>query len=55
MNNFEQKEKNLNKLIYKLGTLAAGYSHSSIDFSKLISEKNQLNLEKKRLRKKIKN
>ena len=34
MNNFEQKEKNLNKLIHKLGTLAAGYSHSSIDFSK---------------------
>ena len=52
MNNFEQKEKNLNKLIEELGSLAAGYSHTSLDINKILSEKNQLNLEKKAIEKK---
>ena len=42
MSNFEKKEKNLNKLIGKLNTLTATYSHSSYEVEKIKTEKNEL-------------
>tara|TARA_B100000941_G_scaffold290474_1_gene272599 strand:+ start:2393 stop:2716 length:324 start_codon:yes stop_codon:yes gene_type:complete len=52
MNNFEKKEKNLNNLLEKLGSIASSYSQSSSESEKLEIEKNQLFLEKKRIEKK---
>ncbi|MDC0369858.1 5-formyltetrahydrofolate cyclo-ligase [Pelagibacteraceae bacterium] len=52
MNNFENKEKNLNNLLDKLGNLTASYSQSSYNSEKIKSEKNQLESEKKELEKK---
>ena len=52
MNNFENKEKNLNKLIDTLGNLATSYSQSSYDAGKIQTEKNQLESEKKAIEKK---
>ena len=52
MNNLENKEKNLNKLIDKLSTLTVSYSQSSYDTQKIEIEKNQLEIEKKELEKK---
>ena len=52
MSNFENKEKNLNKLLDKLGNLSLSYSHSSYDSEKIKTEKNQLESEKKRIEKK---
>ena len=52
MNNFKNKEKNLNKLIDKLGNLTLSYSQSSYETEKIKTEKNQLESEKKELEKK---
>jgi hypothetical protein len=52
MSTFENKEKNLNKLIDKLATLAPSYSQSTNEAGKLIAEKAQINLEKKEIEKK---
>ena len=52
MNIFEKKEKNLNNLLEKLGTLTKSYSQSSNDSKSLKLEKNQLFLEKERIEKK---
>ena len=52
MNNFENKEKNLNKLIDKLGNLTTSYSQSSYDAGNIQTEKNQLESEKKAIEKK---
>jgi 5-formyltetrahydrofolate cyclo-ligase len=52
MNNFENKEKNLNKLIDTLGNLTTSYSQSSYDAEKIQTEKNQLESEKKEIEKK---
>ena len=54
MNIFEKKEKNLNNLLEKLGTLTTSYSQSSNDSKSLKLEKNQLFLEKERIEKKNK-
>ena len=47
MNNLENKEKNLNKLIDKLSTLSNSYAQSTIGNEKILKEKNQLLSEKK--------
>ncbi len=47
MTTFETKEKNLNKLIDKLSSLSISYSQSSFNSNKIISERNQLEREKK--------
>ena len=39
MNNFEKKEKNLNNLLEKLGSIASSYSQSSSESEKLEIEK----------------
>ena len=49
MNNFENKEKNLHKLIDKLSNLSFSYSQSNYDAEKIKLEKNQLESEKKRI------
>tara|TARA_A100001011_G_scaffold269883_1_gene279135 strand:- start:817 stop:1140 length:324 start_codon:yes stop_codon:yes gene_type:complete len=46
MSNLKKKEKNLNNLIDKLGSLNTSYSQSSYDKEKLITEKNKINNEK---------
>ena len=53
MSNFENKEKNLNNLIDKLSNLSLSYSQSSYDTQKIITEKNQLESEKKKLKRQI--
>ena len=52
MYKFERKEKNLFKLIEKISNLSLSYSHSDEDKEKIISERDQINLEKKRIEKK---
>ena len=52
MNNLENKEKNLNKLIDKLSTLSNSYAQSTIGNEKILKEKNQLLSEKKELNEK---
>ena len=47
MNNFKNKETNLNKLIEKLGNLSVSYTQSNIKAEKITQEKNQLEGEKK--------
>jgi hypothetical protein len=42
MSIFEQKEKNLNRLIDKLNNLTTTYSQSSSDDEKILTEKNEL-------------
>ena len=42
MSNFEQKEKNLNKLIDKLNNLTSTYSQPTYEFEKIKTEKNEL-------------
>ena len=42
MSIFEQKEKNLNRLIDKLNNLTTTYSQSSYDDEKILTEKNEL-------------
>jgi peptidoglycan hydrolase CwlO-like protein len=42
MSIFEQKEKNLNRLIDKLNNLTTTYSQSSNDDEKILTEKNEL-------------
>ena len=55
MNNLENKEKNLNKLIDKLDTLSFSYSQSSSKSEQIENEKNQLEREKKEVEKKYAN
>ena len=52
MYKFERKEKNLFKLIEKIINFSLSYSHSDEDKEKIISERDQINLEKKRIEKK---
>jgi chromosome segregation ATPase len=47
MNNFKNKETNLNKLIEKLGNLSVSYTQSNNEAEKITQEKNQLEGEKK--------
>ena len=47
MKTFENKEKNLNKLIDKLSSLSASYSQSNLNSNKISDERNQLEREKK--------
>ena len=42
MSIFEQKEKNLNKLIDKLNNLTSTYSQSSYESEKIKTEKNEI-------------
>ena len=42
MSIFEQKEKNLNKLIDKLNNLTSTYSQPTYEFEKIKTEKNEL-------------
>ena len=42
MNIFDQKEKNLNKLIDKLNNLTSTYSQPTYEFEKIKTEKNEL-------------
>ena len=55
MSIFEQKEKNLNKLIDKLNNLTSTYSQSSYEVEKVKTEKNQLLRQKIEIEKKTKN
>ena len=55
MSAFEQKEKNLNKLIDKLNVLTSTYSHSSYEVEKIQTEKKELQRQKVEIEKKIKN
>ena len=48
MDNFTSKEKNLDKLIDKLSNLSSSYSQSDYDIEKIKTEKNQLQIEKKK-------
>ena len=52
MSIFEQKEKNLNKLIDKLNNLASTYSQSSYETEKIETEKNELLRQKLEIEKK---
>tara|TARA_B110001452_G_C14847455_1_gene295991 strand:+ start:205 stop:528 length:324 start_codon:yes stop_codon:yes gene_type:complete len=52
MSDLEIKEKNLNKLLDKLGNLSISYSQSSNDSKNIKFEKNQLESEKKEIEKK---
>ena len=52
MSNFKNKEKNLNELIDKLGSLTLSYSQSSYETENIKTEKNQLESEKKDIEKK---
>ena len=52
MNNFDQKEKNLSKLIEKISSLNISYTQPSDDARKIKLEKEQLVLEKKEIEKK---
>tara|TARA_X000001036_G_C20078903_1_gene562323 strand:- start:224 stop:547 length:324 start_codon:yes stop_codon:yes gene_type:complete len=52
MSNFENKEKNLNKLINKLDVLTSTYSHSSYETEKIKTEKNDILRQKSELEKK---
>ena len=54
MSIFEQKEKNLNKLIDKLNNLASTYSQSSYETEKIETEKNELLRQKLEIEKKNK-
>ncbi len=49
MSTLEKKEKNLNDLLEKLGSLSLSYTQSSKDSKNIIKEKNQLVLEKKEI------
>ena len=49
MNNFKNKETNLNKLIEKLGNLSVSYTQSNNEAEKITQEKNQLEGEKKKV------
>ena len=42
MNNLEEKEKKLNRLIDRLSNLSHSYSQSSYDTEKIENERNQL-------------
>ncbi len=52
MSAFEQKEKNLNKLIDKLTNLSSTYSQSSYEAEKIKTEKNELLRHKSEIEKK---
>jgi peptidoglycan hydrolase CwlO-like protein len=52
MSIFEQKEKNLNKLINKLNNLTSTYSQSSYEGEKIKTEKNELIRQKLEIEKK---
>ena len=52
MSNFEQKEKNLNKLIDKLDNLTLTYSQPSYESEKIKTEKNELIRQKLKIEKK---
>ena len=52
MNIFDQKEKNLNKLIDKLNNLTSTYSQSSYETEKIETEKNELLRQKSEIEKK---
>ena len=52
MSKFENKEKNLNKLIDKLNALTSTYSHSSYEKEKIKTEKNELLRQKSKIEKK---
>ena len=52
MSKFENKEKNLHKLIDKLNTLTSTYSHSSYETEKIKTEKNELIRQKSEIEKK---
>ena len=52
MSIFEEKEKNLNKLIDKLNNLTSTYSQSSYETEKIETEKNQLVSQKTEIEKK---
>jgi len=52
MSIFEQKEKNLNKLIDKLNNLTSTYSQSSYETEKIKTEKNELLRQKSEIEKK---
>ena len=51
MSIFEQKEKNLNKLIDKLNNLTSTYSQSSYETEKIKTEKNELLRQKSEIEK----
>ena len=51
---FEQKEKNLNKLIDKLNNLTSTYSQPTYEFEKIKTEKNELLRQKLGIEKKNK-
>ena len=55
MSNIEKKEQNLNQLIDKLNSLSLSYSQPNYELEKIITEKNELVDQKKKLRKKMKN
>ena len=55
MNNLENKEKNINKLIAKLSNLSTTYSQSSYNSEKIKIQKNQLESEKKEIEKNMMN
>ena len=52
MSIFEQKEKNLNKLIDKLNNLTSTYSQPSYESEKIKTEKNELHRQKIEIEKK---
>ncbi len=52
MSIFEQKEKNLNKLIDKLNNLTSTYSQSSYETEKIKTDKNELLRQKSEIEKK---
>ena len=52
MSKFENKEKNLHKLIDKLNALTSTYSHSSYETEKIKTEKNELIRQKSEIEKK---
>jgi len=52
MSIFEQKEKNLNKLIDRLTNLTSTYSQSTYDSEKIKTEKNELLRQKTEIEKK---
>ena len=47
MSTIENKEKNLNKLVEKLGSLTLSYTQSNNETQKIIDQKNHLEREKK--------
>ena len=55
MSKFENKEKNLHKLIDKLNALTSTYSHSSYQTEKIKTEKNELIRQKSEIEKKTEN